>query len=183
VFRAGVFDGLVDHLLEFVRGNVGKSCAGFADGLVEDAPTDRLFDELREVAFFHALGPQEGTQGMICLFRPGNGQTGGLRLGHLILRHINIYTNTATVKSSLNPSLSGQSVTFTATVTSPTTTPTGTVTFNDGSHSLATGTLSGGKASYSTTTLSTGSHVISAIYNGTANIKGSASATLLQNVN
>jgi hypothetical protein len=100
-----------------------------------------------------------------------------------LLQTVSQATSATTVKSSLNPSLSGQTVTFTATVTSPTTTLTGTVTFNDGSNMLGTGTLSGGKASYSTTTLSTGSHSISAIYNGTANIKGSTSATLVQNVN
>jgi hypothetical protein len=37
VFRACVFDGLVNHLLEFVRGNVGESYAGLADGLMKDA--------------------------------------------------------------------------------------------------------------------------------------------------
>lgn len=100
-----------------------------------------------------------------------------------LLQTVGQATSATTVKSSLNPSLSGQTVTFTVTVTSPTTTPTGTVTFNDGSNTLATKTLSGGKASYSATSLSTGSHSISAIYNGTANIEGSTSATLVQNVN
>ena len=42
MFRADVFDGLVNHLLEFVRGNVGESFAGFADGLMKDAPADSL---------------------------------------------------------------------------------------------------------------------------------------------
>lgn len=92
-------------------------------------------------------------------------------------------TSTATLKSSLNPSLSGQTVTFTAIVASPTITPTGTVTFMDGSTILGTGTLSGGKTTYSTATLSTGSHNISAIYSGTPNVKGSTSSTLLQIVN
>ena len=92
-------------------------------------------------------------------------------------------TSTTTLKSSLNPSLSGQTVTFTAIVALSTTTPTGTVTFMDGSTILGTVTLSGGKTTYSTATLSTGAHNISAIYNGTPNIKGSTSATLVQNVN
>ena len=50
------------------------------------------------------------------------------------------------MKSSVNPSTVGQSVTFTATVTSPTTIPTGTVTFMDSSTVLGTGTLSSGKS-------------------------------------
>ena len=92
-------------------------------------------------------------------------------------------TSTTTLKSSLNPSSTGQTVTFTATVTSPTTTPTGTVTFMDGNTTLGTVTLSGGKGAFSTATLGAGAHNISAVYNGTLNIKGSTSATLVQNVN
>jgi hypothetical protein len=53
----------------------------------------------------------------------------------------------------------------------------------DGSAILGTGTLSGGKTTYTTAILSSGTHNISAIYGGTSNIKGSIPATLLQNVN
>jgi hypothetical protein len=58
VFRADVFDGLVNHLLELLRGNVGESFAGLADGLMKDAPADSLLDEFREVALLHPLGTQ-----------------------------------------------------------------------------------------------------------------------------
>jgi len=88
-----------------------------------------------------------------------------------------------TVVSSVNPSKVGQTVKFTATVTSPTTTPTGKVTFMDGSTVLGTGTLAKGKASYSTSTLGHGSHNITAVYAGTANIIGSTSPVLVQTVN
>ena len=87
-------------------------------------------------------------------------------------------TSATTMKSSLNPSLSGQTVTFTAFVTSPTPMPTGTATFMDGGTILGTGTLSGGKATYGTA-LSSASHNfadVSAIYDGPSNIKGSNSA-------
>ena len=53
---------------------------------------------------------------------------------------------TTGVTSSANPSVSGQSVIFTATVTAKSAgagTPTGTVTFNDGAGPLGTGTLNG----------------------------------------
>jgi Bacterial Ig-like domain (group 3)/FG-GAP-like repeat len=92
-------------------------------------------------------------------------------------------TSATTVRSSLNPSLRSQTVSFTAIVTSPTTTPTGTVTFMDGSTILGTGILSGGRTTYSTTTLISGPHNITTMYGGTSNIKGSSSATLVQNVN
>jgi hypothetical protein len=77
---------------------------------------------------------------------------------------------TTTLGSSLNPSLSGQSVTFTATVTANATgssTVLGTVTFMDGSSPLSTVTLdSSGVATLSTSSLSTGTHSITAVYNG-----------------
>jgi hypothetical protein len=74
-------------------------------------------------------------------------------------------------------------VTFAAKVTSPTTIPTGTVTFMDGSTALATVTLAGGKAAYNTSTLTSGSHNMTAVYNGTPNITGSTSPSLVQTVN
>src|SRR5262249_1360145 len=69
-----------------------------------------------------------------------------------------------TLTSSLNPSLFGQPVTFTATVTAvapATGTPTGTVTFRDGTTSLGTVMLNAsGIATLTTTTLSVGGHWI-----------------------
>jgi len=92
-------------------------------------------------------------------------------------------TSTTVVVSSLNPSTTGKVVKFTATVTSPTTTPTGTVTLMDGSTVLGTLTLARGKASDSTSTLSVGSHNITAVYVGNADCAASTSAVLLQTVN
>jgi hypothetical protein len=83
----------------------------------------------------------------------------------------------------MNPSTTGQTVKFTATVTSLTTKPTGAVTFIDGSTVLGTGTVAVGKASYSTSTLIVGSHNITAVYEGAANISGSTSPVLVQTVN
>jgi uncharacterized repeat protein (TIGR01451 family) len=84
--------------------------------------------------------------------------------------------------SSANPSLVGQSVTFTATVTGSGTTPTGTVTFMDGSTTLATVALnSSGGAAYSTSALSAGSHNIVASYSGDSTY-GVGSAPLNQYV-
>ena len=92
-------------------------------------------------------------------------------------------TSTTVVVSSLNPSTTGKLVKFTATVASPTTTPTGTVTFMDGSTVLGTETLARGKASYSTSTLSAGTHNVTAVYEGNADCAASTSAVLLQTVN
>jgi Bacterial Ig-like domain (group 3)/Autotransporter beta-domain len=84
--------------------------------------------------------------------------------------------------SSLNPSLSGQAVTFTATVTGAS--PTGTVQFKDGAANLgAPVTIAGGAASFTTSTLTSGSHSITAAYGGDTNNKASTSAPLTQHVN
>jgi hypothetical protein len=96
---------------------------------------------------------------------------------------VNKAATTTTLTSSLNPSNVGQSVTFTASV-SPQLTGTvkGNVTFYDGSTALLTVALSGGVAKFTTSTLTSGSHNITATYNGSASFTGS-SASLTQTVN
>lgn len=89
---------------------------------------------------------------------------------------------TTTVVSSRNPSKIGNSVKFTATVQSATVTPTGTVTFMAGATSLGTVNLAGGHASVTTSTLPAGTTTITATYNGTTNINGSA-GSVVQTVN
>ena len=91
-------------------------------------------------------------------------------------------TTTTALASSLNPSNVGQSVTFTACVAPQFSgTVTGTVTFYDGTTALKTVGLSGGVAKYTTSTLSSGSHTITAKYNGNVDFDGS-SASLTQAV-
>lgn len=100
-------------------------------------------------------------------------------------------TSSTTVAADVNPSIYGNSVTFTATVTgSGGTLPvTGTVTFMDGATTLGTGTLSGSPtatASYAATAsqLLAGTHgTIIAVYGGSDNFAGSTSANLSQTVN
>jgi putative nucleotidyltransferase with HDIG domain len=95
---------------------------------------------------------------------------------------------TTTVSSSLNPSTHSGSVTFTATVTrsGDWNTPTGTVYFQDSGVSIGTGTLSGSggtaTAAIATSSLSAGSHSITAIYSGDVKFAGSTSSTLDQTV-
>jgi hypothetical protein len=92
-------------------------------------------------------------------------------------------STSTTLTSSLNPSNSGQSVTFTATVAGEFGgNVTGSVTFTDGSKTLKKVSLSGGTAEYTTTTLTVGGHNISATYDGSTDYSGS-SASLTQTVN
>jgi large repetitive protein len=86
--------------------------------------------------------------------------------------------STTALSSSVNPSVSGQNVTFTASV-APVGAPgtaTGTVTFSDGNTTLATAPLSGGTASFSTAALSVGDHDITAAYSGDANNQPSSNS-------
>jgi subtilase family serine protease len=92
-----------------------------------------------------------------------------------------------TVVSSMNPSVSGHAVTFTARVTASapgTKIPTGKVNFDDGSTLLGSGTLSAsGQATFTTSTLAGGTHSITAVYVGSASYTTSKSAVLTQTVN
>ena len=95
---------------------------------------------------------------------------------------VNKATTTTTLVSSLNPSASGQSVTFTATVTPQYGgTVTGTVTFYNGTTVLKTVSVSGGVAKITISTLTSGKHTIKATYNGSANFT-SSSTSLTQTV-
>jgi hypothetical protein len=91
---------------------------------------------------------------------------------------------TTTLVSSKNPSVFGAAVTFTTTVHSSTTgIPTGSVTFRNGATVLGARTLSAGKAKFTTSTLTVGSHSITAVYGGSADFTGSTSPVLTQKVN
>ena len=93
-------------------------------------------------------------------------------------------STTTTLASSANPSVSGQSVTFTATVAAASPgsgTPTGTVNFLDGTTTIGSGTLnSSGEATFSTSTLTVGTHSITAVYAGDTNFTTSTSTAVSQ---
>jgi hypothetical protein len=94
---------------------------------------------------------------------------------------------TVTLTSSSNPSVFGQPVTFRATVGVPVNG--GSVAFYDGSNVIPScaqqNVTSGaaGRGASCTVALSTGTHVVTAVYSGTANYNGSTSSALNQTVN
>jgi hypothetical protein len=92
---------------------------------------------------------------------------------------------TTTLTSSPNPSTSGEPVTFTATVNSAAGAPADgeTVSFVQGKTVLGTGTLSGGSASFTTSTLKAGNHSVTADYGGDSNFAASKSKAVKQVVN
>jgi hypothetical protein len=94
------------------------------------------------------------------------------------------HATSVAVASSLNPSTVGQSVTFTATVSSASGIPTGNVTFYDGTTVLGMGSLNtAGQAAFPTSSLSEGTHSITAVYGGDSNFATSTSTALTQTVN
>jgi sugar lactone lactonase YvrE len=90
---------------------------------------------------------------------------------------------TASLSSSVNPSIFGTNIVFTIKVTGVgSLIPTGTVIFSDGAATLGTATLDGtGAASLQTAALAVGSHSISVSYSGDTNYSVT-SAALVQTV-
>ena len=88
------------------------------------------------------------------------------------------------ISSASGPVSAGTSVTFTATIVpaAGSATPTGSVIFKDGTTQLGAITVSGGTAAYSTTTLTVGSHSITAAYSGDTNFVSATSGTVTQGV-
>ena len=91
-----------------------------------------------------------------------------------------------TLSSSPNPSVLNQPVVLTAKVAAvppAVGTPTGTVAFQDGATALGTATLSSsGVATLTLSTLAVGSHSLTAVYSGDADLSGATSAALTQTV-
>jgi hypothetical protein len=102
---------------------------------------------------------------------------------------LSVANTTTTVVSSANPATLNQPVTFTATVapvSGVTGNPTTTVKFFDGATLLGPGTLSTvnghQQATFTTSSLTIGSHSISAVYQGDSNFNGSTSPVLTQQI-
>jgi hypothetical protein len=87
-------------------------------------------------------------------------------------------TVVVTLASSVNPSAPGQSVTFSATVHAG---ATGSITFLDGTTILGTGVINAaGVATFTTSTLTIGSHPVTASYGGDSGYNAATSAVLTQ---
>jgi len=108
--------------------------------------------------------------------------------GVAILRNIAAnfhYATTTAVTSSLNPAPGGQPVTFTATVTPAFNAGamTGSATFYDGANALGTVAISNGQARFTTSSLTLGTHSITAAYAGDSSYLPSTSPALLETTN
>jgi hypothetical protein len=113
--------------------------------------------------------------------QPANGGNGDAFVTKMDVRAVPVIT----LSSSLNPSIYGQAVTFTAALTSTIGAPPDgeTVEFMKGGTVLGTGSLSGGSASFTTSALPAGTNYIKAVYGGDTNFAASTSKVVKQVVN
>lgn len=133
--------------------------------------------EVKEVTY----GPNDDMRSLWLIFEQYcNGSSPALR-GEIRF-NADAPNTAASIKSSLNPSIFGQAVTLTATVKSSISAPTGTVTFKNGSVVLGSSALVGDPAiaSFTTSSLSVGTHPLTAIYEGDTNFASSTSGVLNQ---
>src|SRR5580698_10422484 len=112
--------------------------------------------------------------------------TGGFTASSGTLTQTVQISTSNSVASSVNPSNPAQSVTFTVTVTSSNGIPKGTMAFLDGTTTLASGvsvSTTTGKATFSTSSLASGTHSITAAFTGSAGWLNSTSTAISQVVN
>src|SRR5439155_11310319 len=105
----------------------------------------------------------------------------GTLSGGQVVNNKGTTATTTTARSSANVTVFGQSVTFTATIGVPSGTPTGTVQFQiDGSNAgnPVNVTTAGGvtSATFSISTLTVGTHTVTASYSGDVNFASSSGA-------
>jgi large repetitive protein len=102
-----------------------------------------------------------------------------------VVHTVNPASTSTALTSSLNPSRAGQAVTLTATVNTIAPglgTPAGSVEFLRNGSVIGAGPLTGGTASLTISTLTSGKHAIQARYVGTGNHLPSISAVVQQSV-
>jgi hypothetical protein len=109
-------------------------------------------------------------------------------ISNTVTQTVNQDSSSVALSSSANPADFGATIALTAVVTpgpiggvTPTSVPTGSVTFKDGSNTLGTASLTGGRATLNTV-LGVGSHALSVTYSGDGNYGGSSLATALNQV-
>ncbi len=94
-----------------------------------------------------------------------------------------VYATSSHLFADFNPSVYGQTVTFTDSVVGSGPAPSGTVIFTDGLTVLDTAVVNSGVATFQTSALNVGGHAISGLYSGDANHNGSTSNVLSDTVN
>ena len=160
----------------------------YDNGLAIGAGT--LSGTATDTATFTTTELSTAAHSITAAYTSGDGSHGASPVSASISQVVN-KANTATSVVSSGSTVAGQSVTFTATVSivgpgsNAVANPTGAVNFYDGMNLLGSGSLSGSvtdTATFTTSTLSTGSHQITASYADDANFNSSTSAAITQTV-
>ncbi len=99
-----------------------------------------------------------------------------------LVQTVSTVSTVTTLASTANPAIFGNPLTLTAQISGTGVAPTGSVTFQDGSAILGTGTVNNGAATLTTSALAPGQHVLVAIYNGDTDHVTSTSTPLLETV-
>jgi hypothetical protein len=193
-----------DGIPDVIVGNCGNDSKGSQECYTTNAYVGVLLgngDGTLQPAVDFATGGDLGT-GLAAADLTGDGKpdivvsnclpTGGGTCGKSsdgvvgVLINTNTVSRTATktvLASSLNASIEGQAVTFTATVSSSGGKPTGTVNFFYGSTNLGDAVLnSSGLAAFSISTLPVGTDSMTAVYNGNVTLAPSTTSPALQQV-
>ena len=135
--------------------------------------TGTLSNTATDTATFATSALPTGTDAITAAYTSGDGNFNASAGSNTVNQVVNKANTATAVISSVNPSLPGQAVTFTATVTviSPgsqtAANPTGTVTFYDGGVAIGMGTLSNtvtDTATFTTSALVPGANAITAAY-------------------
>ncbi len=191
----GLLLGSGDGTLQAAATTITPVIGGIQAVLLGDFNGDHSLDVVSAAGNFLLLGNGDGTfRSPLPLGASGLGIASGdfngdgrpdLAVGGVsVLLNISggfVLPTTTTISSSLNPSVFGASITFTASVAAQASgIPTGTVTFSDGSTTLGQATVSSGTATWSVSSLAAGSHSITASYSGDSKFIGSASSSLSQ---
>ncbi len=121
-----------------------------------------------------------GTHSVTAAYIPTGGLTAST--SSALTQTVTAGSTTTALTSSLNPSVYGQNVTFTATVAGAGATPTGTVTFALDGTAQTPVVLTAGQATFTTSSLSVGSHTLTAAYSGDGRNLASTSFALTQTV-
>jgi parallel beta-helix repeat protein len=135
-----------------------------------------------EVARFSTSSLATGSHNVTAMY--GGSTNDNKSTSNTVVQIVNLNTATLSLTSSLNPADIGQSVTFTATASGimPGATP-DTVTFYDGANSIGSSPLNAaGVASISTSSLTLGTHNITAILAATTTHTSTTSTALIENI-
>lgn len=166
--------------------------SGFAFGTVKftdqtstTSPVDLgtgTINALTGVATLNVSSLALGDHKIVATYVPDSQGTFNASTSQPITQTISKAGSTTAVTSSTSPSVFGQSVTFTATVAAAAPgsgTPTGTVTFTDTTTgtTLGTSNLASGVATLAVSSLTAGSHTITANYSGDPNFGVSSGST------